>query len=376
MADILLSGAVRANITTLRQTSDLLNQVQNRLATGKKVNSALDNPVNFFMATTLNQRATDLNTQLDGINNGQKTLDAASTGIAGITNLVTTLQSVANSALASVQTTARRTGTVTGLTGASSFTTTSGHTLTVSDGTTSATITFGAATTVQQVLDGVNNAVGLKVEAELSSDGRILLEATGTNAITLGGTATAAELTQFGLSSGTTAAGTLNTARSSFAAQFDSTLSQIDQLAADASFNGTNLLNGGSLTVKFNETGSSTLNVTGVTDTSAGLAVTVSQNTWQTDKDIKAALNAATAALTTLRTQSANFASNAAVISARSDFTKSLVSTLQSAASDLVSTDTNLEGANLLALQTRQQLSTTALSLATQSDQNVLQLFR
>src|SRR2546426_823396 len=231
--DILLSGGVRSNVASLRQTNDLMTIIQNRLATGKDVNSALDNPVNFFMAATLNQRATDLNTLFDGINNGQKTLDAASTGIAGITNLVTTLQSVANSALASVETTARRTGTVTGLTGASSFTVASGHTITVNDGTTTATITSTGTVTVQQV-------------------------------------------------------------------------------------------NGGSLTVKFNETGTSTLNVTGVTDTSAGLGVTVSQNTWQTDADIKNALNAATAALTTLRTQSSTFGSQASVISARSDFTKSL----------------------------------------------------
>src|SRR2546426_579262 len=219
--DILLSGGVRSNVASLRQTNDLMTIIQNRLATGKDVNSALDNPVNFFMAATLNQRATDLNTLFDGINNGQKTLDAASTGIAGITNLVTTLQSVANSALASVETTARRTGTVTGLTGASSFAVTSGHTITVNDGTTTATITSTGTVTVQQILDGVNTTPGLKVKAELSGDGRLLLEATQNNTIVIAGTATAAEQAQYGIVAGTTAAGTTNATRTSLATQFD-----------------------------------------------------------------------------------------------------------------------------------------------------------
>jgi filamentous hemagglutinin family protein len=75
--------------------------------------------------------------------------------------------------------------------------------------------------TGQQVLDGVNNTAGLKVKGSLTADGKLQLEATNTNSITVGGTASAAELAQFGLTAGVTAAGTLNTTRSGFATQFD-----------------------------------------------------------------------------------------------------------------------------------------------------------
>ena len=376
MADsILLSGAVRQNIATLRSTADLMATAQNHLATGKKVNSAFDNPINFFQASTFNRRASDLGTVLDGMGVGVKTLQSADSALTAITNLVTAAQSTANTALASIGTTARRTGTVTGLTAASSFAVTSGNTITISDGVSTATITSTGAVTVQQIMDGVNLAPGLNVKASLSSDGRLNLEATSTNVITIAGTATAPAKLQYGLANGTTAAGTLNTSRSSQSTQFTSTLAQIDQLASDAGFNGVNLLNGGSLKINFNENATTSLSVSGVTDTSAGLGLAAATNTWQTDKDINDALTALSAGLATLKAQSGIFSSNLSIIQARQDFTSSTIDTLKSAADSLVVADTNEEGANLLALQARQSLSTTALSLAAQSDQSVLRLF-
>jgi len=377
MADVLLSGATRSNLANLQQTAQMMAQVQGRLATGRKVNSALDNPTNYFMAASLNRRASDLSGVLDGMASGLKTLEAVDASITALTNLVTSAQSVANSALASVGTTARRTGTVANLTAASSFVTTAGKTILIGDGTgTTGTYTTTASTTVQNVVDLANNTAGLKVKASLSSDGRIKLEATGTNTIVVGGTIVAGELSQFGLTAATTAAGTLNTSRSALAAQFDSTISQVDQLASDASFNGVNLLSSGSLKVSFNETGTTALTISGVSDSSAGLGLAVSANTFQTDKDINDALNTLKSALTTLQGQAAAFASNVSIVQSRQDFTKSMIDTLKGAANDLVVADTNEEGANLLALQTRQELSTTALSLAAQSDQSVLRLFR
>ena len=192
----------------------------------------------------------------------------------------------------------------------------------------------------------------------------------------MGGTATAAELGQFGLTAGVTAAGTLNTVRSAFASQFDSIRSQIDQLATDATFNGTNLLNGGSLRVNFNEKSTSSLSVAGVTDTSAGLGIVASANTFQTDKDVNDALTNLTNSLNTLRSQASVFASNTDIVTTRQDFTKQLIGALNAASDSLTAADTNQEGANLLALQTRQSLSSTALSLASQADQTVLRLFR
>ena len=373
---IVLSGAVRSSLFSLQQTNDLLASTQNRLSTGKKVNSANDNATVFFAASALSNRAADLSNVFDGIVAASKVLSSTNDSLSSLSNLVTSAQSTARNALASTATTARTTGSVSGLTGTSSFAVTATKTFTVFDGTTTATITSAGALTGQQVLDGVNNTGGLKVRASLTADGKLQLEATSSNAITIGGTASAAELSQFGLTAGVTAAGTTNGTRASFAAQFDSIRSQIDQLSADANFNGTNLLSGGSLKVNFNEKSTSSLNIAGVTDTSAGLGIVASANTFQTDKDINDALTNLTAALGTIRSQTSLFASNNDIVTTRQNFTKGLIGALNAASDNLTAADTNEEGANLLALQTRQSLSSTALTLASQSDQSVLRLFR
>jgi flagellin len=375
MSEIILSGAIRTNVAQLRQTAQLIALVQNRLATGKKVNSALDNPAAFFAAQELSSRALSLGTVLDGIGTGTKTLEAATAALTALTNLVNSAESVANSALASARTTASVTGSVAGLTGASSFSVANGNTITVNDGTVTATITSTGTLTVQQILDGVNNTASLKVKASLTADGRILLEATGTNSIVVGGTSSPAEKLQFGLVAGTTVGGSLNSSRSSLAAQFDTLRSQIDQLAADAGFDGVNLLNGGTLKINLNETGSSSLSVTGVTFNSAGLGVAASTNTWQTDKDINDAIADLQSALTSLQTQTSVFSSNQSLVAAREDFTNSMIDTLNTAADNLVVADGNEDAALLLALQTRQELAMTALSIAAANDQSILRLF-
>src|ERR1700726_1595994 len=99
MSGIVLSAAVRQNLLSLQSTADLLSQTQNRLATGKKVNSALDNPTNFFTASGLDSRASDINNLLDGIGNGVQILQAANTGITSLQKLVDTAQSIANQVL-------------------------------------------------------------------------------------------------------------------------------------------------------------------------------------------------------------------------------------------------------------------------------------
>jgi flagellin len=99
MSGIILSSSVRQNLLSLQGTADLLSQTQNRLATGKKVNSALDNPTNFFTASGLDSRASDINNLLDGIGNGVQILQAANTGITSLQKLVDTAKSIANQAL-------------------------------------------------------------------------------------------------------------------------------------------------------------------------------------------------------------------------------------------------------------------------------------
>ena len=375
-SNITLSAAVRQNLLSLQQTDALMSQTQTRLSTGKKVNSALDNPINFFTAASLNARGGDLSKLLDSISNATQTLQAANNGITSLTTLIQNAQAITQQAQNSAATTAKYTGTVSGLTASSSFSFTATKTITVNDGTTTATLTLAATNTVQDFIDAVNNTASLKVKAELSSDGKILLEATSNNTIVLGGTASGAEKLQLGLVDGTTAAGTVNATRTSLASQYDALRTQIDQLAKDASFNGVNLLNGDGLKVVFNETSTSSLSITGVTFSSTGLGVSASTNSLQTDKDINDAVAKLSTALTTLRSQASTFGSSLSIVQTRQDFTKSMINTLTTGADSLTLADTNEEGANLLALETRQSLSTTSLSLAAAASRNVLRLFQ
>jgi flagellin-like hook-associated protein FlgL len=375
MADITLSAGVRSNLISLQQTADLMARTQSRLSTGKKVNSALDNPINFFTSSALSARAGDLSNLLDSVSNATQTLKAADNGITSLTKLVQSAQAIAQQAQGSAATTAKYSGTVSGLSASSSFTFTATKTITVNDGTTTGTLTLAATNTVQDFIDAVNNTASLKVKAELSSDGKILLEATSNNTIVIGGTASALEKAQLGLVDGTTAAGTVNATRTSLASQYDALRTQIDQLATDSGFNGVNLLNGDGLKVVFNENSTSSLSIAGVTFDSAGLGVSASTNSFQTDKDISDALGNLSAALSTLRSQASTFGSNLSIVQIRQDFTKATINTLQIGADNLTLADTNEEGANLLALQTRQSLSTTSLALAAQASNNVLKLF-
>jgi len=270
MSDIVLTAGVRQNLLQLQKTADLITATQTKLATGKRVNSALDNPINFFTAKGLDNRAGDLGNLLDAMSGGINTLQAANNGLTSITRLVQSGQALIS-------------------------------------------------------------------QAQQTSD---------------------------------------TTVRASLATQFDAIRAQIDQLAADAGFNGINLLNGNNLTVTLNETGTSTITVTGVTFTSAGIGINASANNWAADADITAGATDLTAALTSLRTQAQAFSTNLSTVQIRQEFTKAMINTLQTGADALTLADSNEEGANLLALQTRQQLSTTALSLASQAAQSVLRLFQ
>ena len=354
MADIILSAGVRSNLLALQQSSDLIGTAQNRLATGKKVNSALDNPASFFLSNAFRSSANNLSSLLDGISNGQRTLEAANSGITALTALIGSANAALASALASAPTTAVQTGTVSNLTAASSFATTVGKTITVSDGVTVATYTtVGAATTVAQIMTAVNGTALETVKAELSGSGQLQFEAQGATTITIGGTISAPELLQFGHVAGVTAAGTLNATRTAAAAQYNALRTQIDQLAADSGYNGVSLLNGGGVKINFNEKATAFLNVVGNADTSTGLGILASGGNLQTNFDIATSQAATTAALSTLKDQSATLASYVSITQARTDFTNSQINTLNIGADFLVQADSNQEGANLLALQTR-----------------------
>src|ERR1700731_5070582 len=99
MSGIVLSASVRQNLLSLQSTAALLATTQNDLATGKKVNTALDNPTNYFTAQGLDNRANDISSLLDGIGNGVQVLQAANTGITSLQSLVDTAKSIANQVL-------------------------------------------------------------------------------------------------------------------------------------------------------------------------------------------------------------------------------------------------------------------------------------
>jgi flagellin-like hook-associated protein FlgL len=175
----------------------------------------------------------------------------------------------------------------------------------------------------------------------------------------------------------------LSSVRQSLLNQFNNLLSQLDKVASDSGYNGINLLNGDKLSVKFNENGTSAIDVQ-ATDTSgnafaitaANLGVNVqTTSNFASNSTLDTVSISLSTALTTLRTQASSLGSQLSVVQTRQDFTKAMINTLQTGADNLVLADTNEEGANLLALQTRQSLSTTALSLSAQADQAVLRLF-
>ncbi len=385
MGELTLSVGVRQSLSAIKSTTASQQQQQLKLATGKRVNSALDNPVNFFTSSSLSNRARDLSSLLDSIGQGVKVIEAADKGIKALTKLVESAQASARQALQATSTTPKVTGSnTTALTGATVLSTAgaggfaAGDTITV-NGTT--ILTFAAGDDVDDVVNNINNNTTLnptagprKVQASLNAQGQIMVESLDGASLTIGGSAAAKVSTLFGGSALTAAANT-NTTRRDLAAQFDALRTQMDQLAADSGYSGVNLLDNGSLKVQFNESNTASITISGVKFNATGLGVAASTNNWQSDKDINDALNNLTTGMTRLRNQASTFGSNLSVVQTRQDFTNNMIDTLETGSDLLVLADQNEEAAKLVTLNTRQQLASTALSLATQAEQSVLRLF-
>ena len=272
ISDISLTSGMRNNLLQLQGTTKLIDRTQERLSTGRKVNSALDNPTNFFAAQAANNRAGDLGIRKDGMAEAIQNVKASDAGVSAITALVESAKGLAAAAL-------------------------------------------GTSSTVD---------------------------------------------------------------RGAFAGQFDVLRSQIDFLASDSGYRGTNLLTGATLTVAFNEDGSSKLEVKGFSADSTNLAILqTSDHTWSvaTNDGIISSQIELASATTKLRNESKTLANNLNIITSRQTFTDGMISTLQTGADNLTLADMNEEGANMLMLQTRQSLGTTALSLSSQAAQSVLRLF-
>ena len=395
MSDIVLSASVRQNLLSLQSTAELLSTTQNRLATGKKVNSALDNPTNFFTAQSLDSRASDINNLLDGIGNGVQVLQAANTGITSLQKLVDSAKSIAQQVLqapvgysikSSVTSNANAGATAANLLGGSGLV--AADTLIVPSvgGGTAVTVTFGTAAGQVDTLAKLNAALSVNnVQATIDdTTGKLTITTTNDAASStigsLTGTATTGVGKAFNGSTSTTLtadAGSQIT-RANLVSQYNNIVAQITTTAQDSSFNGTNLLNGDNLKLTFNETGKSTLNISGVTFNAAGLglASVVAGTDFLDSGSANKAITALGAASSSLRSQASALGSNLSIVQIRQDFSKNLINVLQTGSSNLTLADTNQEAANSQALATRQSIAVSALALANQSNQSVLQLLR
>lgn len=487
MGDISLSKAVRSNLLSLQSTASLMAKTQERLATGNKVNSALDNPTNFFTAQGLNSRAGDLNQLMDSMANGIQTLEAADNGLTSITKTLESMQSTLRQArqdksfqtasytlgagLTSAQNisfsggavgdtpvdialgtaavgataatydgasvdlsaadpdlsaldgetisvngtvaytftnsaTGQKAALIAALDTATGGTTTADATgihISVADGTNfsiqssdasvaaatgvAATVTTttdgvaavaAAAKTVDTLVSEINSNADLKGKVRASNDnGKLRIENQSTQELDVDGVSSSGAID--GTSTGAASIDG-NSVRADLAEQFNELRDQLDKLADDASFNGINLLRGDNLKLTFNETGTSTIDIQtkgGESINAANLGVlNIEAEDLDSDTNIDTLLGNLKTALNDVRSQSSTFGSNLSIVQNRQDFTKNMINTLQTGAANLTLADMNEEAANLLALQTRQSLSSSSLSLASQADQSVLQLIR
>jgi flagellin len=285
IGDIGLNSSMRSNLINLQTTARLLGETQEKLSTGKRVNTAVDNPANFFAAQGHTSRANQLTGLKDGIGEAIQTVKAASSGIKAVLGTVESLRGV-----------------------------------------------------LTQARDAINDTTA----------------ASGTRLAGLEG-------------------------------QYNRLIGQLNNFVTDSSYKGTNFLKDTTqLTVNFNENATTSIVLSGFSSSASGLAISGGTATGSGTidvtnmddvdelNDIEATLNAAIA---TLQTESGALAANLSTLTTRQTFITEMVNTLIVGSTKLTEADTNEEGANLLSLQTKQSLGTTALSISAQAEQSILRLF-
>ena len=381
MSDISLTASMRTNLLSLQNTQSLMDQTQERLSTGKKVNSAIDNPSSYYTAQSLTNRASDLDSLLDSMGQGIQTIQAANEGIEAITSFVQQAKAVAN--------TARDTPATASLAGEADFTAGNGEvTVKIGDETFKVTFASTSENSATAAATKLNDAgKGITAEGGTTKLGDALINANLTfaangNKLTLKVADPAKETAKVAVSvssdiTGVSMSGTMDPdARKTSISQFNDILTQIDQLANDASYKGVNLLKEDKLKVVFNEDRSSYLEIEGRDASSTGLKLaSVSAADWETNTGVEATITSVENAINELRDMATEFGNNYSIVQTRQDFTENLINVLEEGADDLTLADMNEESANMLALQTRQQLGINSLSLASQAAQTVLQLF-
>ncbi|MBE7732106.1 flagellin N-terminal helical domain-containing protein [Devosia faecipullorum] len=237
---------------------------------------------------------------------------------------------------------------------------------------TAATAPINATKAVDKFVELINRDHGVSIRAS-NDNGRLRIENLSTTEMNV-----SADKVGDGTFTDTKIGG--NSVREGLAGQFNELKDQLNKLADDASFNGINLLRGDQLTITFNETGNSFMQIKagdqrGINSQSLNLNDLVGSD-FDSDANIDKLLGDIKLALNSVRSQASAFGSNLSIVQNRQDFTKNMINTLETGAANLTLADMNEEAANLLALQTRQSLSSSALSMASQADQSVLQLLR
>ncbi|MEY4091420.1 MAG: hypothetical protein RLZZ496_602 [Pseudomonadota bacterium] len=392
---ISLSNSMRGALYTLQQNQQAVQQSQLRLATGKRVGTALDNPNSYFRAASLSSRASNLQSLLDDMNQASQVLQTTSKGMDSIKSLIQSAQGLVGKASQAGQSNTL-TGTLTTplksdakVVGDVGMTTAKKIQLSVAGGTAVDVVTLGATTTVQDIIDGINtnttlnpNGSGTAVRAALVG-GNLQITSSSGKTVDLKSDDTDTALqkllgTKTVEGSAVAVAGTafVDSTRKSLSTQFDEILKQIDQTIQDSSYNGVNLLQGGDLKVTFNESGTSSVTVKSVNYTANGeLGIANATHSFISNDDVDVASANLKRAIDKISSQAAIFSSNQTVIQNRTSFTNAMINTLNSGADALTMADQNEESANLLALNTQQQLSQTALSLASQANAAITRLF-
>ncbi len=374
MADISLTASMRSNLLSLQNTQSLMDMTQERLSTGKKVNSALDNPTSYYTSQSLTNRASDLSALLDSMGQGIQTIKAANEGIESITEFVQQAKSVANQARDEANKVAGSTGNY--------------DPSVVEAGDIQITVTYNGETQTEDVTlikneTGANaaNKIQTALQAmEFGADSTALganYTVTFEDGAFKVNSANGEEIKiSFEFAGAKMDASAGNANRVKAISQFNDILDQIDQLAKDSGYKGVNLLGGTdqSLTVIFNEDRSSNLTIQGVDASTKGLDISRVTN-WGSNTNIDASIEEVEDAINELRNMASEFGNNYSIVQNREDFTENLINVLEEGSDKLVLADMNEESANMLALQTRQQLGVNSLSLASQAAQAVLKLF-
>jgi flagellin-like hook-associated protein FlgL len=318
MADVTLSSSIRSNLNSLKGTSDLLKTTTDRLATGKKVGSAVDNPTNYFAAQNYNDRADGLSARLDGMSESVQLISAADNGITNIKGFLSQMKGVVNDALSNTDSDERKAL-------GKQF-----NELILQVRDMAKDSSYGG---VNLLYDNAEKTVEFNEKINVST---LKLEGFNISAGTDAGLSTSGEITASAVTGGT---GT------SYALSFDI---------------------GGSEVSGIKSYGTSTV-------ASSHEVNWASTNYTTTLADVVESIESMES---TLKTQASKMANNLAIITQRQDFTNEAINVLTTGADNLTLADLNEEGANLISLQTSSSLGVQALSLASQQNQNVLSIIR